>query len=187
MGFNNYSQPLCIFSNFGFIVKQENPMKLLSILTLTIGLLFGAFCSDKPESMTKEQAEKLADRIMENMSSQNRHLASDSKWVATEFEWIVLEDIKGNPEILNIAILERAKKKFQIFNERKDIPEELKTYKDVEFAENARGYVFSYKATFNSANSITVNFKQYIGVPKEALLSWQRQYIWNGKEWIKSK
>ena len=63
-------------------------MKLLSILILTCGLLLGAFCSDKAESLTKEQIENLADKIMEN-TPEYIHFGKAHEVI----KWIVLRDL----------------------------------------------------------------------------------------------
>lgn len=150
-------------------------MKILSTLMLTCGLVFGAFCSDKVESLTQEQADTLADRIMEN--TPEYIFARGSK-----FEWIVLEDIKGNPEMLNTAVLERIKKKYKIFDSRKDIPEEFKIYSDGKFVGYQKGFTFEYKVTFNSADTVTINYSDFEG-NLGGSIHW-KQYKWNGKEWI---
>jgi len=115
-------------------------MKLLSISILTVGLLFGTLCSANAESLTKEQAEKLADRIMEHTPKENEY--------KTKFEWVVLEDIKDNPEILNTAVLEKIKKKYQVFNNKKDIPEKFKVYQEGIFRDYTGGFTFYYNVTF---------------------------------------
>ncbi len=137
----------------------------------------------KAESLSKEQAEKLADRIIENTATQNRHRTSDSEWVATEFEWIVFENIKDNPDILNATVLEKIKKKYQIFNSRDDIPEKFRGY-----GENKKiggyngGFIYKYNITFDSADTITINFEMYFAHLNAT--GWENKYKWDGKEWI---
>lgn len=130
--------------------------------------------TSKPESMTQKQAESLADHIIEYTS----HV-----WAyKTKFVWIVLEDIKDNPEILNTAVLEKIKKKYQVFNTRDDIPEKFKGYGGDKKNDGYNGgFIYKYKITFDSADTITVKFEVYIA-PLDAM-GCDKQYKWNGKEW----
>ena len=128
----------------------------------------------KAESLTQEQAEKLADRIIKNI------YRTDYK---TNIEWLVLESIKDNPAILNAAVLEKIKKKYQVFNSTDDIPEKFRGYgPNNKYDGYNRGIIFKYKITFNSTDTVTVDFEMYIA-PLNAG-GWDWQYKWNGKEWI---
>lgn len=149
-------------------------MKILSIGLLAIGLMFGTIYSVHAESLTKKQVDKLADRIMENAPTINYDI---------KFEWLVLEDIKDNPEILNTAVMERIKKKYKVFDSRKDIPEEFKLYgkKSGVFNAYTKGGLFRYKIKFDSANTIIIYFSKYEGLLSAA--AWQCKFKWNGKEW----
>jgi hypothetical protein len=141
-------------------------MKLLSILILAVGLAFGAGCSTKIESLNKEQADKLADCIISPIPNQ---------------KWVVLEDIKDNPEILNAAVLEKFKKKYQIFNSRDDIPKKFIRESDIA-ASYTKGFILKYRITLDSGDSVTVVSERYIA----PLSIWgsEVKYKWDGKEWV---
>lgn len=141
-------------------------MKILSIGPLALGFLFATFFPVHAESLTKEQIDKLADRIVENAPTINYGI---------KFEWLVLEDIKDNPEILNNSVMERIKKKYKVFDSRKDIPEEFKLYgkKSGVFNAYTKGGIFRYKIKFDSANAITTFFSKYEGLLSAA--GWQMQ------------
>lgn len=143
-------------------------MKLLSILILTVGLLFGTIYSVHAESLTKEQVDKLADLIVEKIYH------TDYK---TKFEWIALDDIKRNPQILNAAVLKKLKEKCKIFNSINDIPKEFNPSR----GEYERGFIFKYKITFDSPDTVTVYCETYINGLNAG--GKEVQYKWNGKEW----
>lgn len=124
----------------------------------------------KPESLTKEQSDNLADCIIRQ---------------SPNLEWVALEGIKDNPEILNAAVLEKLKRKYKVFNTRDDIPGKFimgKQPGNHEVATYTKGFIFKYKITFDSSDSVTVISERYIG-PKNAS-GGEVKYKWNGKEWV---
>jgi len=152
-------------------------MKLLSILMLIIGLVFGAFCSENTSPDIKERAEKLADCIMEGTPKD------------IKCDWVVLEDIKGNPEILNAAVLKRIKKKYKVYNDRKDIPSKYKIFDSKELVVYGGGFYFNYEL-MHDLKGESVNLRVGYKCDGRTASSlgercfYEHVYEWNGKDWI---
>jgi len=155
-------------------------MKLLSILLLACGLSFGAFCSENAPDI-KKRAEKLADSIMEKTPKD------------IKCDWVVLEGIKDNPEILNAAVLKKLKKKYKVYNDRKDIPSKYKIYDSKELVVYRGGFYFSYKLWCDLEGENVELHISYLWSECKTLTGYislgggcycQNIYGWNGKEWI---
>lgn len=129
------------------------------------------------DDLTEAQAERLADKILEN-TPEHTHFVE-----GTTFSWVLLApEVQSNPSPLQDVVLQKLRKKYTVYLDLSGVPEDLQ-FKD----ENGQvrgykgGFAFCYQVERKSWRSVRVNYSDYEG-ELAASVHW-KQYKWKRKDW----